>query len=53
MTDRPQNFNKVSSVNDEKAHPAWLNMEETGQTKLLIRNLMNKNKSQRRLMRFN
>ncbi len=31
----------------------WGDMEDTGNTKKFIKNLLNKNKSQRRLTRFN
>lgn len=57
MTDRPSQKEpkekEKPQITDRKVEPLWSNVEESGQTKQFIRLLLNKNKSQRKLIKFN
>lgn len=52
MTDRPS-VSRYSIEMQIRQKPMWCNVEEAGDTKQLIKQLMNKNRSQRRLVSFN
>ena len=51
MTDRPK-F-KQSIELQAKSKPMWSNIDQEGDTKQLIKDLLKKKKSQRRLIKFN
>jgi hypothetical protein len=51
MTDRPL-IRQTIDMQADKAKPMWGKIEEEGETKQLIKNLLNKKKSQRRLIKF-
>jgi hypothetical protein len=53
LTDRPTaKLSEETKINSRQSI-MWGDMEDTGNTKKFIKNLLNKNKSQRRLTRFN
>lgn len=52
LTERPSLKQSVD-LEGGKLRPAWNNVEEAGETKQMIKQLLSKNKSQRRMVRFN
>lgn len=52
LTDRPSLKQSVE-LESFKSKPTWNNVEEAGETKQIIKQLLSKNKSQRRMIKFN
>lgn len=52
LTDRPSLKQSVD-MEGYKNKPMWNNVEEAGETKQMIKQLLSKNKSQRRMIKFN